>query len=197
MTKTISIIALIAALLFLISLAYKQPEQTTTQTVTPITNRQPVAPTPTYESYGGQQTPLQNAVVPVPVPTPVAPAQKTVVVTKPASVTQTKPAPVPAPVQPTPTPAPTPAPAPVVLASVSVSIQNFAFTPTNLTVKKGTTVTWTNKDSIGHTVTGDSGISSALLSQGESYSFTFNQTGQFSYHCNPHPGMIGTVTVTE
>ena len=83
-------------------------------------------------------------------------------------------------------------------APVAATIQNFSFQPPKLTVKKGTTVTWTNKDSVGHTVTGDNGgPASALISQGQSYSFTFDTVGTFAYHCQPHPMMKGTVEVTE
>jgi len=84
-------------------------------------------------------------------------------------------------------------------SSNKVTIANFSFSPANITVKKGTTVTWTNNDSVSHTVTADSGNGpdSELLSNGQSYSFTFNDVGTFSYHCTPHPDMHGKVTVTE
>lgn len=81
----------------------------------------------------------------------------------------------------------------------SVTISDFAFSPATLTVKKGTTVTWTNKDSVAHTVTSDTGnmLDSPLFSAGETFSFTFNEVGTFSYHCTPHPQMKGTVIVTD
>ncbi len=85
-------------------------------------------------------------------------------------------------------------------ATNSVTIQNFAFSPSAITVKKGTTVTWTNKDSTTHTVTevdSKSGPNSGNLEPGKSYSFTFNTPGMFSYHCAIHTNMTGTVTVTE
>lgn len=83
-----------------------------------------------------------------------------------------------------------------------VEIENFAFQPASISVKKGTTVTWTNKDSTQHSVIPDSGDSDAfqgseLLSQGATYSFTFNTPGTYTYHCGPHPQMTGSVTVTE
>lgn len=82
-----------------------------------------------------------------------------------------------------------------------VEIVDFAFKPANITVKKGTTVTWTNKDSVGHTVTPDEESSafegSDLLDHDESYSFTFGEVGTYNYHCQPHPQMTGMVTVTE
>jgi len=82
----------------------------------------------------------------------------------------------------------------------SVTIQNFAFSPANITVKKGTTVTWTNKDSTPHTVVetdGQDGPVSDNLANGKSYSFTYNNVGTYKYHCSIHPNMVGTVTVTE
>lgn len=99
---------------------------------------------------------------------------------------------------PTPTIKPTTSPKPTQTSAVSVSIANFAFSPASVNVKKGTTVTWTNHDSASHTVTGDSGgPASGPLANGDSYSFTFMQTGTFSYHCNIHPSMVASVTVTQ
>ena len=93
--------------------------------------------------------------------------------------------------------APASAPADVPTAGNSVTIQGFAFSPAELTVKKGTTVTWTNQDSAPHTVTSDSGseLSSATLSKGQSYSHTFNEAGTFEYHCNLHSTMKAKVMV--
>lgn len=81
----------------------------------------------------------------------------------------------------------------------AVSIENFAYAPQELTIKKGQTVTWTNKDSAPHTVTSTSGntLDSPLLKKGEKFSFTFSETGTFEYFCAPHPNMTGTVIVTE
>jgi amicyanin len=77
-----------------------------------------------------------------------------------------------------------------------VAIENFAFSPATIKVKKGTTVTWTNNDSVEHTITGDSGgPDSELIGQGDTYTFTFNETGTFDYHCKPHPSMVGKVIV--
>jgi len=85
------------------------------------------------------------------------------------------------------------------VATNSVTISNYTFSPAAITVKVGTTVTWTNQDSVGHTVTADSGTgpNSELIDQGKSYSYTFDKAGTFAYHCTPHPYMKGTVTVTE
>lgn len=85
-------------------------------------------------------------------------------------------------------------------ATNDVSIKDFAFSPADITVKKGTTVTWTNKDSATHTVTendGQAGPDSGDLATGKTYSFTYGTVGTFKYHCSIHTGMIGTVTVTE
>lgn len=108
----------------------------------------------------------------------------------PAPITNPSPAPAPAPA-----PAPTPVPAP---ATYNVTIQNFTFSPASLTVKKGDIVIWTNKDPMGHTVTGNNGSpSSQVLSTNGTYSYTFNSVGTFAYHCSIHPSMMGTVTVTQ
>ena len=85
------------------------------------------------------------------------------------------------------------------VATDKVTMQNIAFSPADITVKKGTTVTWTNNDAVEHTVTeddGQTGPSAPPLSQGQSYTFTFNQAGTFHYHCTIHSEMTGTVTVT-
>lgn len=84
-------------------------------------------------------------------------------------------------------------------ASGTVSIQNMQFTPPQVTVAKGGTVTWTNNDSITHTVvddlTGVGGPASGDIAPGQSYTFTFNKTGSFQYHCSIHPSMRGTIVV--
>lgn len=93
---------------------------------------------------------------------------------------------------------------PLVPAPVTVNILNFAFAPTPLTVKKGTTVTFINKDSAPHTVTPSDVTSVALtdfgsdiLSNGQSYSYTFTKAGTWNYFCGVHPSMVGAVTVEE
>jgi len=83
----------------------------------------------------------------------------------------------------------------------TVVINNFAFSPQQITVRTGTTVTWINQDSVTHQPVADSaaliGMGSAPLNTGDSYSYTFTQTGTWNYHCNIHPEMTGTVVVTE
>jgi plastocyanin len=79
----------------------------------------------------------------------------------------------------------------------TVNIQNYSFNPPNLTVKKGTTVTWTNNDSTTHTVTSDSGnvLNSTEIAPGGTFQFTFNDTGNFPYHCTIHTYEKGNIVV--
>ncbi|MGB8217524.1 MAG: cupredoxin family copper-binding protein [Candidatus Methanoperedens sp.] len=82
-------------------------------------------------------------------------------------------------------------------AANTVEIKGLAFIPDNITIAKGATVTWTNLDSVEHTVTGEGNdLDSPILGQGQTYSFTFNETGTFEYQCHIHPNMIGKVIVT-
>ncbi len=83
------------------------------------------------------------------------------------------------------------------LAGASVTIQNFAFSPTPITVTAGSTVTWVNRDGVAHTVSADDGSwGSGNLAQGATYSHTFDKPGTYTYHCAIHPYMHGTVVVT-
>lgn len=85
-------------------------------------------------------------------------------------------------------------------ATDAVTIQNFAFSPANISVKAGTMVTWTNKDSVAHTVTetdGQSGPNSGDVNPNGTYTFTFSKAGTYHYHCSIHSEMVGTVTVTS
>ncbi|MDP2211789.1 MAG: cupredoxin family copper-binding protein [Candidatus Aquicultor sp.] len=80
--------------------------------------------------------------------------------------------------------------------SASVTIENFAFVPPTITIKKGGTVTWTNKDSAVHTATADGGdFDTGDIKQDQSATLTFDKTGTFSYICTYHPNMKGTVIV--
>src|SRR3989442_6323161 len=73
-----------------------------------------------------------------------------------------------------------------------------AFTPQNFTLSVGSTVTWVNKDTTGHTVTSNvTGLfGSPLLSVSETWSHTFSQAGIYHYHCTPHPQMWGVIVVS-
>ena len=79
-----------------------------------------------------------------------------------------------------------------------VTIDNYTFSPGTLTVPVGTTVTWTNRDFEVHTVTADDTpptFKSAGLDTDDSFSFTFNKAGTYSYHCSLHPHMTGKIVV--
>jgi amicyanin len=82
-------------------------------------------------------------------------------------------------------------------AENSVNIRNFAFSPSQINIKVGDTITWTNSDTAPHTVTSDSGseLDSPTISVGQTYSHTFANTGTFDYYCTIHPSMKGKVVV--
>lgn len=106
------------------------------------------------------------------------------------------------PTAPSPTPAPAPAPTPGGAAS-AVTIQagaealgNRAYAPADLNVAVGTTVTWTNDDSEGHTTDSDApGWNSGIIGPRSTFSVTLATAGTFPYHCSIHPGMVGRLTV--
>jgi plastocyanin len=81
--------------------------------------------------------------------------------------------------------------------ATAVSIDNFTFTPQKLTVKAGTTVTWTNKDDIPHGIAASNNAftRSKALDTNDSYSFTFTTPGTYAYFCYIHPHMTGTIVV--
>ncbi len=83
-------------------------------------------------------------------------------------------------------------------STASVDIKNFMFTPGTLNVTSGTTVIWTNDDTVPHTVTSVAGVfDSRSINPGATYSYTFNQTGSFEYGCTIHPSIPhGTIVVT-
>jgi len=78
----------------------------------------------------------------------------------------------------------------------TITIDNFTFTPAELTIAKGTTITWINHDDIPHSVVeNDKKFRSKALDTDESYSFTFAAEGTFQYFCGLHPHMTGKVIV--
>jgi plastocyanin len=99
------------------------------------------------------------------------------------------------------TPAATPTQVP---GTMTVNIQNFAFVPANITVPKGTTVTWVNLDTSTHQIRNDihGSIAQGALFSSDSllkdarYSFKFDTPGTYPYYCSIHPSMKGTVIVT-
>ena len=87
-------------------------------------------------------------------------------------------------------------PTPACGGNSSVSIVEFAFTPQDITVTVGTAVQWTNSGTRAHTTTSDTALwDSGSLNPGQQFSFTFITPGIYTYHCNIHPFMTGSVTV--
>jgi plastocyanin len=81
-------------------------------------------------------------------------------------------------------------------ATADVKIDNFSFTPATLTVTVGTTVTWTNRDDIPHTVVSNDGVfKSKVRDTDEKFSFTFTKAGTYAYFCSVHPKMTGKIVV--
>ena len=81
-------------------------------------------------------------------------------------------------------------------AAVEVKIDNFSFGPVAVTIPTGTTVTWTNRDDIPHTVVStDGAFKSKVLDTDEKFSFTFSKPGTYPYFCSIHPKMTGKVVV--
>jgi len=79
-----------------------------------------------------------------------------------------------------------------------VKIDNFSFTPAVLTVSVGTTVTWTNREDIPHTVVSSDdpkAFKSKVLDTDEKFTFTFSKAGTYQYFCSVHPKMVGKVVV--
>jgi plastocyanin len=91
------------------------------------------------------------------------------------------------------------APAAAPVATSDITIDNFAFGPAAITVKAGTTVTWTNKDEEPHAVVASlDGIRSQVLAGNAlTYSHVFRTAGTYPYNCSIHPFMHGTVVVTS
>jgi plastocyanin len=88
--------------------------------------------------------------------------------------------------------------APAGADDMAVKIDNFTFAPQRVTVKAGTTVTWTNQDDIPHTVaSATKAFKSKVLDTDDKFSFTFTTTGVYEYFCSLHPHMTGTIVVEE
>jgi len=80
--------------------------------------------------------------------------------------------------------------------TAEVKVDNFSFGPATLTVAVGTTVTWTNRDDIPHTIVSTEKIfKSKVLDTDEKFSFTFDKAGTYPYFCSIHPKMTGSVVV--
>ncbi|HKZ89094.1 MAG TPA: plastocyanin/azurin family copper-binding protein [Thermoplasmata archaeon] len=83
-----------------------------------------------------------------------------------------------------------------------VTISNYAFHPSTVTIRAGTTLQWTNMDTVAHTVTMGShddmmdSVDSGPMGHMATFSYKFMEPGTYAYHCDPHPYMTGTVVVT-
>jgi plastocyanin len=79
----------------------------------------------------------------------------------------------------------------------NVAITDYMFSPSQLIIRVGDTVIWTNDGSMGHTLTSDSGneLNSPIIASGSTYSHTFNIAGTYNYHCSIHSSMIGQIIV--
>jgi plastocyanin len=77
-----------------------------------------------------------------------------------------------------------------------VFIQGMAFNPSSISVTAGTTIKWTNKDGVAHTVTSNTNLfNSGSIATGGTFTFTFSTAGTYSYFCSIHPSMVASVTV--
>jgi LPXTG-motif cell wall-anchored protein len=167
------------------------------------------------------QAAVDPAPAPATEPAPPPEAETETVPAEPSPAPAEEPAPAPAAPTPAPAaPAPAPAPAPEpaepaepapatpkpeagrdrakakAAASQTVTVSDFEFAPKGITVNVGDTVTWSNAGPTQHTATANDGsFDTGLLADGESGSHTFDQAGTFSYFCQPHPFMKGTITV--
>ena len=81
-------------------------------------------------------------------------------------------------------------------AEVAIKIENFVYVPAEITIEPGTRVTWTNQDDAPHTATStEEEFKSPALDTGDTYSFVFNDKGDYPYFCALHPHMKGRITV--
>ena len=82
------------------------------------------------------------------------------------------------------------------VTGTNITIQNFKYSPETITIKSGSSITWTNQDRVGHSATADdNSFDTGVLDQGQSKTITFSKPGTYAYHCNVHPMMKATVIV--
>ena len=80
--------------------------------------------------------------------------------------------------------------------AVAIAIDNFKFGVVSIEIAAGTTVTWTNRDDVPHTVVSSTKVfKSPALDTGEPFSYTFKSAGTFEYYCSMHPRMTGKIVV--
>jgi plastocyanin len=78
---------------------------------------------------------------------------------------------------------------------IKVTIDNFTFSPAELKLKVGDTVTWTNHDDIPHTVVSAGKFRSKTMDTDNTFTFTFTSAGDYKYFCSLHPHMTGMIKV--
>jgi plastocyanin len=77
-----------------------------------------------------------------------------------------------------------------------IVVKDFMFTPNSLTIKAGSSVTWSNQDDEPHTVVSDAGLfRSGAMDTNESFSYKFDSPGTYHFTCSIHPRMVGTIVV--
>jgi plastocyanin len=85
-----------------------------------------------------------------------------------------------------------------VMGGTHMTIQNVLYQYATMRVRVGTTLTWTNMDTVSHSVTFTNDMKdSGLLAQGQSFKYTFSTPGTYQYSCTIHPSMVATVTVVS
>jgi plastocyanin len=86
---------------------------------------------------------------------------------------------------------------PVSAEEVEIHVDNFTFSPQTLTVAKGTTVVWVNRDDTPHRIVAvKNQFKSPVIDTDERFRWTFTEAGSYAYFCSMHPHMTGTVTVS-
>ena len=185
------------------------PSSTATPTATPTPQPATPTPTPTATPIPGSSpvatttetpTPTTSATA-TPTPTPKATPMATPTATPtPTVAPPATPTPTPAPTATaTPTPTPTSEPGPEVINAV---MQNTAFQPASFTLTVGDTLRWTNRDGVPHTFTAGTPLNSQpevfdspFLGQGEAFSFTFTQPGEYRFYCVVHPTFMANGSI--
>ncbi len=142
-----------------------------------------------------QSNTTNTASMPINEPTPATQNPQTVTpATNPTSTTKTTNVPISTPLPVTPIPRPVTSVTPVVNEAKAISIKNFSFDPAVLNINKGATVIWTNNDPVPHQIKSAT-FNSDILSNSQTFSFTFNDVGSFDYSCAIHPSMTGQIIV--
>lgn len=80
--------------------------------------------------------------------------------------------------------------------NTNITISSFMFMPMAVTIKAGSSVSWTNKDDEPHTIVSDTGLfRSAAIDTDETFTYKFERVGTYHYTCSIHPRMVGTIVV--